>query len=297
MSCFNKKELRLELDPKWLLQKAKDVYSQTGEDGVLEATLHTLPAQDRWVVEFGAWDGKFLSNSYNLVENFDYRGVLIEGSTTRFQDLVRQHSNNERVIPINRFVDFEGANRLDIILSDSVPELPLGFDLLSIDIDGNDFHVWHAVEKYRPKIVIIEFNPTIATEVSFVQPKSWKVAQGASLRSLVDLGKEKRYELISVLPWNAFFATAELFPSYGITDNRPEILRADNSMITHIFSGFDGTVVLDGYKHMPWHNMPLQQRSVQVLPSFLRRHPCSYNRLQRKLLSLFKRWSVQPVDH
>lgn len=62
---------------------SKNVYSQSSEDSIIQQLLllisesHSL---SKWCVEFGAWDGKFLSNTFNLVENYSYKGVYIEGS-------------------------------------------------------------------------------------------------------------------------------------------------------------------------------------------------------------------------
>jgi hypothetical protein len=86
----------------------------------------------------------------------------------RFSDLIRTYEGNERVIALNRFVGFDPDNCLDKILADT--PIPKNFDLLSIDVDGNDYHIWEAVEEYRPKVVVIEFNATIPPEVEFVQP-------------------------------------------------------------------------------------------------------------------------------
>lgn len=55
--------------PTWLLEHKKDVYSQTGEDGIIETILSTIGDRDGWCVEFGAWDGQYLSNTRNLIEN------------------------------------------------------------------------------------------------------------------------------------------------------------------------------------------------------------------------------------
>ncbi|MFK7738258.1 MAG: hypothetical protein AB8B50_19700 [Pirellulaceae bacterium] len=275
-------------DPNWLKEHTRDVYSQTGEDGVLEKALSVLPERSSWLVEFGAWDGKHLCNSGNLIENHDYRGVLIEGRPDRYQDLL-DSTDRDSVVPINAWVNFDGDNRLDSLLREQAPDLPRDFDLLSIDIDGNDYHVWEAAVDYRPKMVIIEFNPTIPTEVSFVQDRDLDVCQGASLRALTELGKSKGYELICVLPWNAIFVRKELFSLYEIEDNSPETLRTDLSLITYLFSGFDGSVILQGHQEIPWQRMPIRKKQVQVLPKFLQKHTCSYNRLQRKILSVLRR--------
>ena len=64
--------------------------------------------------------------------------------------------------------------------------------------------------------------------------------------SFVKLCREKEYELISVLPWNAFFVKNEYFPLFGIKDNSPVALRKSLDMVTYIFSGFDGKALLKG---------------------------------------------------
>lgn len=65
--------------PEWLLDYASNIYSQTGEGGVIAKILAMLPETDHWCVEFGAWDGLFLSNVRRLIEENDYSAILIEG--------------------------------------------------------------------------------------------------------------------------------------------------------------------------------------------------------------------------
>jgi hypothetical protein len=59
---------------------ARNVTSQCGEDGIIERILSIMTDKDGWCVEFGAWDGKHLSNTYNLIHNKGYSAVLIESS-------------------------------------------------------------------------------------------------------------------------------------------------------------------------------------------------------------------------
>src|SRR2546425_7000201 len=91
----------------WLLDFKSDVYSQTGEDGIIAKILDTLPAHDKWCVEFGAWDGKYMSVSCNLINSRDYCGVLIEGDQRKYQELVKNCSGNPRVRSLNKYVGFE----------------------------------------------------------------------------------------------------------------------------------------------------------------------------------------------
>jgi hypothetical protein len=254
----------------WLLEFASNVYSQTGEDGVLSKILEILPDRDAWCVEFGAWDGRYLSNACNLIENAGYSAVLIEGDKKRCRKLAKNFRGNRRVFPINDFVGFSEDANLDTILRGT--PIPSNFDFLSIDIDGNDYHVWKRVTEYRPKVVCIEFNPSIPTEVDFVQAADPAVNQGCGLRPLVFLGKEKGYELVSVLPHNAIFVRSEYFPLFEIADNKPETLRTSTTWVTHIFTGYDGTVFLRGARVLPWHRVKMTESRMQVLPKRRRRY-------------------------
>jgi hypothetical protein len=276
----------LSRQPAWLWDHARNVHSQFGEDGVIEKILQTLPANDNWCVELGAWDGVYLSNTRNLIENAGYSAVLIEGDETRFAALKKRDAGNERVTPVHAFVGFTGNDGLDAILS-RLP-IPADFDFLSIDVDGNDYYIWKAMSAYRPKTVCIEFNPTIAIGVRFVQRADRSVNHGNSLSSLVELAEEKGYRLVSVLPVNAFFVDAQYFSRFEIDDNSPETLRKDSRHVTHLFSGYDGTVFLQGNQQLPWHGLPIREAAVQVLPKLLRRHPDNYSSIGKVALGVFR---------
>ena len=277
--------------PTWLSEYQRNVYSQTGEDGIIEKILEMLPENDKWCVEFGAGDGRYLSNTRNLVEHQGYSAVMIEGDEKKFRRLQERARGTDAVIPINRFVGFTEADNLDQILG-STP-VPVDFDLLSIDIDGNDYHVWKATEKYRPKAVVIEFNHTVPTCVRFVQPAHPSVHQGASLLSIVELAKEKGYELVSVLPFNAFFVRREYYERFEIEDNAPEVLRTDLSTVTYMFSGHDGTIFLTGACRLPQHNHPIRARSIQVLPKFFRTYPGTWGARKRLAWYLYRLLTYQ----
>ena len=176
---------------------------------------------------------------------------------------------------------FTASDGLDKILKDTI--IPLDFDVLSIDVDGNDYHIFKAMVNYNPKVLVIEFNQTIPTEVSFVQVAVPSVTQGSSLLSLVSLAKSKGYELVSVLPCNAFFVKKLYFPLFNINDNSPYVLRKSHGSITYLFSGYDGQVILKGCKKMPWHGMKISETSVQQLPPMLRKFPSNYTRVEKLL--------------
>lgn len=272
--------------PAWLLDFQADVFSQKGEDGVIGKALEMLPTRDRWCVEFGAWDGTHLSNTRNLIEQHGYSAVLIEADPEKFKNLQKNHSSNKNVITINAFVGFHVTDGLDRILEGT--PTPLDFDFLCIDIDGNDYHVWNATRRYRPKIVCIEFNPTIHTDVDFVQAADRNVNQGASLSALVRLGKEKGYELVCVLSFNAIFVREDFFGLFQIRDNSSYALRKDVDHVTYIFSGYDGRLFLRGGSKLPWHGVSLKESRIQQLPWFLRSYPGNYSVTQRIRFKLFR---------
>jgi hypothetical protein len=271
---------------KWLLDHASNVSSQNGEDGIIAKILDVLGVSGGWCVEFGAWDGKHLSNTHNLIANRGFSAVLIEGSAARFGDLQATFHGNPRVISLNRYVGFTPADGLDAILA--ATPIPHDFELLSIDIDGNDYHVWKAVTRYRPKVVVIEYNPTIPSAVQFVQPADMRVNQGTSILSMTQLAREKGYELVSATVHNCLFVTKELFPLFGISDNSVTAIRPDESLVTYIFNGFDGTVFVRGCGRLEWHKVPYVESKLQQVPRWLRRFPDTYGPVMRVIAKHYR---------
>jgi len=84
-------------EPTWLLKFKRDEFSQTGEDGIIEKILEILPSNDRWCVEFGAWDGLFLTNARHLIDSKGFSAVLIEADKKKFLDLRRNYAQAEKV--------------------------------------------------------------------------------------------------------------------------------------------------------------------------------------------------------
>jgi hypothetical protein len=274
---------QLQGQSRWLSRHAFNVTSQCGEDGIIAKALSLLPARTSWCVEFGAWDGKLYSNTYNLIQSQNYRGVFIEADPIRFRNLEATHGPSGRNVLINAFVGFSKSDGLDTLLEGS--GIPKNFDLLSVDIDGNDYYVWEAVDNYRPSLVIIEFNPTLANSVLFVQKKDPGITQGSSPASLVSLAHLKGYELIAVTSWNLLFAASEHYGAFAISDNSLPVMR-DDSNVPQIFIGYDGHVFVSqanelGSITLPWHGIKLKESDVQVLPKALQKYPDQYNRIER----------------
>lgn len=190
-----------------LERHARRVYSQGGEDGVLLRLFEILGPGQRYFVEFGAWDGVHLSNTANLRLHHGWSGLLLEGSDRADGQLVKR----------------------EIVTAENIEALfdryhvPCDFDLMSIDIDGNDYWVWNALERYAPRVVIAEYNPffqpgmskTIAYDPEHVWDRDGASAyHGASLAAFEKLAEAKGYALAYTEPYypNAIFVQRSALP-------------------------------------------------------------------------------------
>lgn len=270
----------------WLIEHAKDVYTQAGEDGIIAKILDTLPDTDQWCVEFGAWDGIHLCNTRNLILNRSYNAVMIEGSAAKASELTENYKDYPGVIPMNAFVGYAKNNNLDTLLAKT--DIPKNFDFLSIDVDGNDYHIWNAMGEYQPKIVCIEYNPTMPNEVHFVQKAGPTIMHGASPKAIVELGREKGYALVCVTDFNLIFVKDEFFDLFEIQDNSLSTLRKSDEFVTYLFSGYDGRVFLEGSKRMPWHGIDIKPAMMEQIPESLQQFPDNYSFMQKFRFGLFK---------
>lgn len=259
----------------------KNVYSQSGEDGVIEYALSVIEDTDCWCVEFGAWDGKHLSNTCNLIEAKGYNAILIEGDVKKYEVLKQNFIDNKKVHPVCRFVRTEGKDSLDDILSQT--PITKKFDILSIDVDGVDYHIWAGLKVYRPKLICIEFNSSMDNDICYIQPNDFSVGHGNSPLALVELGKQKGYELICVTGQNVIFCDKCYYHCFGLEDNSLSVLREDYYALTKIYIRFDGVIVPYGYKKLPWHGIEFDARDIQVLPSYFRTSPYAMSKFKRKM--------------
>jgi hypothetical protein len=147
-------------------------------------------------VEFGARDGLTGSNTARLREQ-GWRTVLFDRDP--MSDLVTQ-----------ALITRENIN--EVFRVHGVPD---PFDLLSIDIDGNDLWVWEALT-FRPRVVVIEYNPSFGPDVSVTVPydpdRAWDGTNyyGASALALCRLGRRKGYRLFASTRSNLIFVRRSL---------------------------------------------------------------------------------------
>lgn len=173
---------------KTLLKYRNNIYSQNGEDGVVEEILNRLEIKTGRFVEVGAWDGKHLSNTYNLLCR-GWSGLDIEGDPERFKELIETAKGFPKLHILNACVSTEGEFSLDNLFL--MYQMPEDFELLSVDIDSKDYHVWDSIKKYKPKIVIIEIESSIAPGVEQISSVG-----RTSFPSMLKLGQEKGYTLV-----------------------------------------------------------------------------------------------------
>ena len=264
-----RKVSRINKESCWLNNHANNVRSQFGEDGIIDKIFSVIGSGSRSCVEFGAWDGEFLSNTWNLINNNEWSGVLIEGDSERAASLAEKYVNKKNITAINSFVGWSGKQALDAILKKV--DLIKNFELLSIDVDGNDWHIWAALENYTPKVVVVEFNPTIPNDVYFIQDPDPSINQGCSLLALIELGKQKGYELISTTTCNGIFVQKEFFPLFNIADNSIDAMH-DQALDIALFQGYDGTFFGAGHMYLNWRGIPIEQEDLQPLPKSMRNY-------------------------
>lgn len=138
----------------WLAERARNTYSQGGEDGVLQAIFAAIPPENRWCLECGAADGLFFSNTRRLIE-LGWKAVLVEADPAAYARLL---ANNEafagKVACVLGKVGDE--HNLDAVLGRY--GAPVDIDLVVIDVDGQDYYLFNGLLRYRPRVVVVEFD-------------------------------------------------------------------------------------------------------------------------------------------
>lgn len=162
----------------------KKVTSQNGEDGVIEAIFSYIGKRSTYYVEFGTQDGSECNT--RCLRNKGWKGLLMDGD---FQ--------NSKINLHKEWITSENINSLF-----EKHHVPRQIDLLSIDIDYNDFYVWQAISRISPRVVVIEYNSTHLPHEDKVVLESpgggWDGSNyfGASILALYNLGRSKGYSLV-----------------------------------------------------------------------------------------------------
>jgi hypothetical protein len=187
-------------------------FSQNGEDGVLAELLARASTTNRWFVEFGIQSG-LEGNCVFLADVLGWSGLFMESDADAANELRRKYAANPRVQTREAHVTVENIQQL--FAEAHVPAEP---DVLSIDVDGNDYWIWQAQLDYSPRLVVIEYNAQWPLDARWVQPydpdRTWRGTDnyGASLGALRSLGEDKGYRLVhtELTGNNAFFVRDDL---------------------------------------------------------------------------------------
>ena len=188
------------------------VFSQNGEDGVLAELLARVGTHERWFVEFGVETG-LEGNCVFLADVMGWSGLFMEPREDAFAALNRKYAANPAVRTTRVLVRPDNIEQL--LAQAGVPPEP---DVLSIDVDGNDYWLWQALDSCSPRIVVIEYNAQWPLLARWVQPydaaRVWQGTDnyGASLAAVRALGATKGYRLVhtELSGNNAFFVRADL---------------------------------------------------------------------------------------
>ncbi|MBW8751448.1 MAG: hypothetical protein JF565_08485 [Propionibacteriales bacterium] len=196
------------------------IFSQFGEDGILQYLLRHVKVPDTTFVEVGVGSYRE-SNTRFLVENNNWRGIAVNGDDSHARFILGSKlAWRYDVEPVQAFVT---RDNIDQLIRDNGFTGEIG--LLSIDVDGVDYWLWNAVTEVTPAIVVMEFNAlfgpdaavTVPYDANFVDAEAHysRAYFGASLGALAHLGKERGYRLVgcSSNAANAFFVHNNLADS------------------------------------------------------------------------------------
>jgi hypothetical protein len=180
----------------------RTTYSQTGEEGILEAIFAAVGTTNQYLVDIGAGNGVELSNT-RIFLDIGWKGKRFDSCYAGDVHRVQLTAENVCAILAHH-------------------EVPREFDLLSLDIDGIDWYVLRSVLRtYVPRVFVCEINhqkpydPPLA--VTYDPALVFKNSDyyGATLGAYCMLAESRGYVLVHCQPWNAFFVRRELLPEGG----------------------------------------------------------------------------------
>jgi hypothetical protein len=201
-------------DPLRLTRFGYKAYSQNDEDGIIAEIFNRVGVANKSFIEFGVGTGVECNTIWLLMQGWS--GLWMEGSEAHCQTLRTTHANwleNNALSLCEAFITAENINSLI-----SQRYFNCEVDLLSIDIDYNDYWAWEAINLVNPRVVVIEYNatwaPPAAITVPYAPDAKWNGSNyfGASLNALANLGNTKGYELVGCCfaGANAFFVRKDL---------------------------------------------------------------------------------------
>ncbi len=195
------------------------VFSQWGEDGIIQYLISKIPIEKKEFVEFGVENYRESNTRFLLVNN-NWNGLIIDCSEENIQEIAQSElSWRHNLKAVHAFITKDNISK---IIQDAGVSGDIG--LLSIDIDGNDYWVWDAIgaDAISPRIVIVEYNSVFGRERAITIPYDEKFSRseahfsnlyyGVSLKALYLLAKKKGYIFIGTNSAgnNAFFVRSDV---------------------------------------------------------------------------------------
>lgn len=201
-------------DPRNLIPFGYKVYSQCDEDGIIREIFQRIGTTNKIFVECGVGNG--LENNTLALLFDDWEGIWIDASASSVKT-IRHHFANvihrKQLKVIEAFVTSQNVNEL-LSLNLTVTNI----DLLSIDIDGNDYHILTAITAIQPRVIVIEYNAKFIPPTLFCmrydEKHAWKKDDnfGVSLEFLQVKLQQLGYSLVAcnLAGINAFFVRSDL---------------------------------------------------------------------------------------
>ena len=238
-----------QIDSKNLQDYEFKVFSQWGEDGIIQKLLKTVDISNRTFIEFGVED--FLeSNCRFLMMNNNWSGFVIDGSAKNISRIERSPYYWKYDLQVRSA--FITSQNINSILSESGFEKDLG--ILSIDLDGVDYWILQAISSYEPRILVVEYNAVFGPDRAITVPEDPNFIRtakhfsnlyaGASFSSLTEICQERGYTLVGTNSSgnNAFFVRNDLLNqelkefaiSASFTDSKFRESRNDKGVMTHL---------------------------------------------------------------
>ncbi len=209
------------------------VYSQWGEDGIIQHLLRRIPVPNSVFVEFGVENYREANTRFLLQNNY-WSGLVIDGASTNIQAIKSDPLYWKYNLKVEcAFIDRENINT---IMHTNGVQGDIG--LLSIDIDGNDYWIWEAITCIQPRIVVCEYNSlfgyrhavTVPYERRFVRTQAHysNLYFGASIAALDYLAKSKGYSLVGSTRAgnNAFFVRDDIIDTLRVLSPENAWVRA-----------------------------------------------------------------------
>jgi len=199
------------------------VYSQWGEDGIIQFLVNKIDIPNKVFVEFGVEDYRE-ANTRFLLQNNNWSGLVIDASQKNVEriksDRIYWRYNLKAECS---FVERENIN--EILRRNGITG---DIGLLSIDVDGNDYWIWEAIDTISPRIVICEYDSLLGNKRAATIPYNRSFSRskahysflygGSSIKALTILGEKKGYSLIgsNSAGLNLFFVRNDLASQFKI---------------------------------------------------------------------------------